>query len=441
MKTIYYDCFAGISGDMNLGAMIDLGVDARALERELRKLNLDGWRLEVSKDSRSGIFGTKVEVALDGEHATASTTHSHSDVCAELHSHAHNHDHTHEHECGCGHSRAHSHAHGHTHEHRAYSDIVKIIEASDISARAKKYALEIFEKIAAAEAKIHGKDMAEVCFHEVGALDSIIDIVGAGICADMLGAEKFACSEIELGGGTVKCAHGVIPVPAPATAEILKNAPVKINGAYHECTTPTGAAIVAALCGNFARPVKGRILANGIGVGHRISAELPNVLRVSLIDETDNADNSDLLREKMFVLETNIDDMTAEELSFLCGRLFAAGAADVWQESISMKKSRLAAKVCALVSAEKRAAATECLLKNSSTLGVRISEVDRVFLPRESVKFASSLGEVNFKISEFRGVKKSKPEFEDCKKIAEENGLSIREATGKLEDEFRHRQA
>ena len=188
MKAIYYDCFAGISGDMNLGAMVDLGADKDALVAELRKLKLDGWKLEFSRDSRAGIFGTKAEVVLDA---------------------AHRHEHAHEHH----HRDAHADAHAHSHEHRAYSDIVKIVEESEISERAKELSLAIFEKIAAAEAKIHGTNVADVKFHEVGALDSIIDIVGAAVCADLLGAEKFACSAVELGGGTVRCAHGVMPVP------------------------------------------------------------------------------------------------------------------------------------------------------------------------------------------------------------------------------------
>ena len=381
MKAIYYDCFAGISGDMNLGAMVDLGADKDALVAELRKLKLDGWKLEFSRDSRAGIFGTKAEVVLDA---------------------AHRHEHAHEHH----HRDAHADAHAHSHEHRAYSDIVKIVEESEISERAKKLSLAIFEKIAAAEAKIHGTNVADVKFHEVGALDSIIDIVGAAICADLLGAEKFACSAVELGGGTVRCAHGVMPVPAPATAEILRGVPVRLNGAPHECTTPTGAAILAALCDSFEGKIGGRIIANGVGIGHRVCRELPNVLRVSLVELSEAPE---ILSENMKVVEANIDDMTAEELAFACLRLFDAGAADVWQEGVSGKKSRMGAKLCALVRADMLDAAVACVFENTTTLGARISEVKRVSLPRKTEIFESSLGAVGVKTADFRGRKKSNP--------------------------------
>lgn len=409
MKAIYYDCFAGISGDMNLGAMVDLGADKDALVAELRKLKLDGWKLEFSRDSRAGIFGTKAEVVLDA---------------------AHRHEHAHEHH----HRDAHADAHAHSHEHRAYSDIVKIVEESEISERAKKLSLAIFEKIAAAEAKIHGTNVADVKFHEVGALDSIIDIVGAAVCADLLGAEKFACSAVELGGGTVRCAHGVMPVPAPATAEILRGVPVRLNGAPHECTTPTGAAILAALCDSFEGKIGGRIIANGVGIGHRVCRELPNVLRVSLVELSEAPE---ILSENMKVVEANIDDMTAEELAFACLRLFDAGAADVWQEGVSGKKSRMGAKLCALVRADMLDAAVACVFENTTTLGARISEVKRVSLPRKTEIFESSLGAVGVKTADFRGRKKIKPEFDDCMKIAAKKNMPLGEIRRIVENEYK----
>ena len=422
MKTIYYDCFAGISGDMNLGAMVDLGADKDALVSELEKLGIGGWKIEFSKDGRGGIFGTKAQVVLDG------------------HGHSHDAPHPHEHEhAECGHHNDHAHAecptheHAHTHEHRSFRDIKAIIENSEISARAKKLSLKIFGKVAEAEAKIHGREIDDVCFHEVGAVDSIIDIVGAAICADLLGAEKFACSEIELGGGTVKCAHGIIPVPAPATAEILKNFRVKLNGASHECTTPTGAAIIAALCEPTETKISGRIVANGVGVGQRNPANIANVLRVSLIESA--PETNGVREEKMFVAEANIDDMTAESLAFLCSRLFAEGAADVWQEAIAMKKSRLGTKVCALVSEERKGKILACLLGESSTLGVRVSEVSRFSIPRETNSIKTRLGEVRVKISEFGGRAKIKSEFDDCASIANKKRLPLDEVRRIAENE------
>ena len=422
MKTIYYDCFAGISGDMNLGAMVDLGADKDALVSELEKLGIGGWKIEFSKDGRGGIFGTKAQVVLDG------------------HGHSHDAPHPHEHEhADCGHHHEHTHAecptheHSHTYEHRSFRDIKAIIENSGISDRAKKLSLKIFGKVAEAEAKIHGREIDDVCFHEVGAVDSIVDIVGAAICADLLGAAKFACSEIELGGGTVKCAHGIIPVPAPATAEILKNFRVKLNGAPHECTTPTGAAIIAALCEPTETKISGRIVANGVGVGQRNPANIANVLRVSLIESA--PETYGVREEKMFVAEANIDDMTAESLAFLCSRLFDEGAADVWQEAIAMKKSRLGTKVCALVSEERKGKILACLLGESSTLGVRVSEVSRFSISRETKSIKTRLGEVRVKISEFGGRAKIKPEFDDCASIANKKRLPLDEIRRIVENE------
>ena len=249
----------------------------------------------------------------------------------------------------------------------------------------------------------------------------------------MLGAEKFACSEIELGGGTVKCAHGIIPVPAPATAEILENFRVKLNGAPHECTTPTGAAIIAALCEVSEAKISGRIVANGVGVGQRNPANIANVLRVSLIESAPETDG--VREEKMFVAEANIDDMTAESLAFLCSRLFAEGAADVWQEAIAMKKLRLGTKVCALVSEERKGKILSCFLGESSTLGVRVSEVSRISVPREIKNVKTRLGEVRVKISEFGGRAKIKPEFDDCASIAKQKSLSLDEVRRIAENE------
>ena len=419
MKTLYYDCFAGISGDMNLGALVDMGADAERLVAELGKLNLDGWRIEFSKDSRSGIFGTRADVVLSEETDCGGHGHTHTHAESSAHSHEHETD---------------GHHHAHSHVHRPYSEVVKIVNSSGISENAKKLSLKIFDRIAAAEAKIHGRDISEVCFHEVGALDSIVDIVGAAICADLLGVENFACSEIELGGGTVRCAHGILPVPAPATAEILRGFAVKINGAHHECTTPTGAAIVAALCGSQSAAPRGKILATGIGIGHRDSPELPNILRVMLVESGDSAAEYEI--GKMFLLAANIDDMTSEELAFARSRLLESGAADVWQEQIAMKKSRAAAKLCVLAHAADRQKLLECIFANTSTLGVRFSEIERAALPRKVVAFESSLGTVRLKISDFGGAKKIKPEFDDCEKIAREKNIPLAEVERIVRNEY-----
>ncbi len=429
MKILYYNCFAGISGDMNIAAFVDLGVDKDVLVGELQKLNLDGWRLNFSRDMRGGISGTKAEVIDETLPVPEHMGDAHSPEHHHLHGHAHSCEHAHSHG---------GHANVHSHLHRPYFEIKKIIENSKISQRAKIYALKIFDKIALAESKVHNKNIDEVCFHEVGAIDSIIDIVAAAVCADIVGADKFVCSAVELGGGTVKCAHGLLPVPAPATAEIVKGMPVKFNGAMHECTTPTGAAIIAALCDGFSEKISGKIIANGVGIGHRNSPELPNILRISLV-ESEDTDSLPLVREKMSLVECNIDDMSAEDISYLCERLFSVGALDVWQEAISMKKSRLGTKICALVFEKDAQKAAQFVFENSTTLGVRIVAANRFCISRKCVKFNSSLGEVSFKVAEFNGKTKAKPEFEDCKRISSKTGLAIGVVRKMLCNEFENR--
>ncbi|MBR4597366.1 MAG: nickel pincer cofactor biosynthesis protein LarC [Opitutales bacterium] len=399
MKILYYNCAAGISGDMNLAAMLDLGVDKNTLVGELEKLGLEGWKLETFKDERGGIFGTRVEVVCEGEHG---------------HCHEHHHEHHRE-----------EHSHEHHHEHRHYSQIKEKILNSALSQKVKDLAIAIFERIASAEAQVHGRKIEDVCFHEVGAVDSIIDIVGAAICADMVGADKFACSKVELGGGTVRCAHGTMPVPAPATALLAQAFPSTLGAANCECTTPTGAAIIAELCSEFEPKIFGKILKCGVGVGHRKIENLANVLRVMLI-ETGGAE-PEIFSEKMFELSANIDDMPPEQISLLCEKLFEAGALDVWQEGIFMKKGRLAAKVCALVNSENLRSAKDCFFMHSSTLGLRQAEVLRESLPREFDEVKTPLGKARRKIASFKNLKKSKFEFGDAKKIAEENSLSIME--------------
>lgn len=276
MRILYYDCFSGISGDMNLGAMIDLGVDKDYLITELSKLNLEGeYKIEVRRDSRKGIEGTKVDVILKDDHE------EHNHIHGEDHQHSHEHNHEHSH----AHSNDHEHHH-HCHEynhhiHRNLKDIENIINTSSLSDNVKKLSLNMFMKVAEAEAKVHGKPLYQVHFHEVGAVDSIVDIVGAAICLDYLKLDKIMASSIELGGGFVKCAHGLIPVPAPATVEILKGIPVKAGIVPFETTTPTGAAILAANVEEFTDMKEFTIEKIGYGVGGR-DTDIPNVLRVYL---------------------------------------------------------------------------------------------------------------------------------------------------------------
>ena len=290
MKIIAYDCFSGISGDMNLGAMIDLGIDKTYLIDELNKLNLEGWELIVQKDQRHGITGTKVTVKQTR----------------------------------------------HEHAHRHLSDIEKIIKDSALDNPTKELSRKIFMKIAEAEASVHGISIDQVHFHEVGAVDSIIDVVGAAICFNALKVDAVHVSTIELGGGFVKCDHGKLPVPAPATAEIIKGMPVKKGGVDFEATTPTGAAILAALGTDFNPDLAIKIEKTAYGVGQKEHPDVPNLLRVFLGETIENPGSGhDALH-----LECNIDDMNPEFFEYISERLFKAGASDVFFSNIMMKKGR-----------------------------------------------------------------------------------------------------
>lgn len=263
MKILYYDCFAGISGDMNLGAMIDIGVDKEYLLKELSKLNIsDEYEIKIKKDMKKGIQGTKVDVILKHEH-THDNKEDHNGHCNNIHEGEHHHEHLHE------------------HVHRNLKDIEDIINGSTLNDNVKKLSLNMFMKVAKAEGKVHGKPLDEVHFHEVGATDSIIDIVGAAICLDYLKVDKIMASNVELGGGFVKCAHGLIPVPAPATVEILKGIPVKSGVVPFETTTPTGAAILSGNVDEFSEIKEFLIDKIGYGIGQR-DVDIPNVLRVYL---------------------------------------------------------------------------------------------------------------------------------------------------------------
>ncbi len=391
MKILYYDCFAGISGDMNLGALIDLGVDLNYLIRELEKLPVHGYEIKTGKDMRKGISGTRLEVIIDSEHQI---------------------DHQH----------GHHHENDHHHHHNSYKDIRRMIEASELKSRVKEMSLDIFSKVAEAEAKIHNKAIDDVHFHEVGAVDSIVDIVGAAICLDYLAPDKIQCSTVELGGGMVHCAHGMYPVPAPATAEIVKNIPVRKGTVDYEATTPTGAAILAALVNDFTDKADFRILKTGYGIGFK-DGNIPNVLRVHLCETA--ADNETTTISSL-IIECNIDDMNPELYDYIIDSLFSAGAKDVFITPIIMKKSRPAVKLSILCTPDDESRVKEVLFRETSTIGVRRYVIDKTMLDRKIEQVSTRFGEVRVKSAFYQGVCiKSKPEYDDCIKIARSNQIPI----------------
>jgi uncharacterized protein (TIGR00299 family) protein len=399
MKTLYYNCPAGLCGDMNLGAMVDLGVNPEDLRTQLKKLGLEGWQVSFSQDERKGISGTRCDVIIK-EEAPA--------PLAPL-----------------------SPGHGH-HVHRTFKDIREMIEKSSLEAAVKKDAISVFKVLAEAEGAVHGKPVDDVHFHEVGAVDSILDIVGAAICWNLLGVDTIAASTIELGGGTVQCAHGRMPVPAPATAKLVKDFPVSMGGTSKEATTPTGAALLAGMDCQFNQPVSGKAIATGIGIGQRNSLELANVVYVSLLDSSnDQGDSSGPIIE----LVTNLDDMTPEHVAFLAEELMAAGSLDVWQTPATFKKGRLGCVLSALVKPEDREKLTDLILHHSTTLGVRWRAWDRTILEREQTERETSLGKVRIKsvLKDGHPVR-SKIEFDDLSRLARENNLSLSETEDKINE-------
>ena len=387
MKILYYDCFAGISGDMNLGAMIDLGVDPEVLREELRKIEIGSYEIQVKRDQRRGIFGTKVEVILpSGEGAPA--------------------------------------AHGHG--HRSFKDIAGLIEKSNFSEGVKSTSLNIFVKIARAEAKIHGHSIDEVHFHEVGAIDSIVDVVGAAICFDYLKVDQILSSPVQVGGGFVKCAHGMLPVPAPATAEILTGIPIKSGIVPFETTTPTGAAILAATAGRFAERVDFTPLKIGYGIGQR-DTDVPNVLRVFLGEMEDEQQDLDVELKEACLMECNIDDMNPELYEGIVERLFEKGALDVFLTPIMMKKSRPAVTISIICDADHRRGIEEVLWLHTSTFGLRVNKIEKLILRRDVSTVKTKYGVLSVKNAYLRGERiKWKLEYEDAKRLAQEKGVSIK---------------
>ncbi len=381
MRILFYDCFAGISGDMNLGAMIDLGVDSAYLIAELQKLNIEGFHLEVSKDNRRGISGTKATVVVENPD---------------------------------------------NEKHRHLRHVEELINNSTLSAKVKAKSIQIFDLIAEAEANVHQIDKQRVHFHEVGALDSIADIVGAAICWDYLKIDKVISSPIQLGGGTVKCAHGIMPVPAPATALIVKGIPIKMGLIQHEATTPTGAAILVALVDEFTEQFNFPIQQTGYGIGHRDISEVANVLRVYLSESEKGLGNTQQLESWM--IECNIDDMNPEFYEPLVEKLFEAGANDVFITPVIMKKSRPANRLSVLGTQKTLSELKSIIFKHSTSIGLITYPVTKTFLDRTEKEIDTELGMVRIKSTIFEGKEiHAKVEFDDIKRLSLLHGLSMSE--------------
>jgi len=430
MKTLYLDIFSGIAGDMFIGALIDLGVDARRLAHELEKLKLDGFHLHVLEAEKSGIAGIKFEVHLAHDHGHGHEPHHDCD-------HDHDYDHKHEHGHSHGGHVEHCHEHGkHDHSHedcRNFADIKTLITKSRLSPWVKKKSIAVFQHIAVAEGKIHGKPPGEVHFHEVGAVDSIVDIVGAAIALEMLGKPRVLAAPVVEGTGWVNCAHGRFPVPAPATLAILGARGIGVTQCEepHELVTPTGAALLAEFVEEFG-PMTGLVAEKiGFGLGTRDNQARPNVLRAVLGKAQGagrGARGNDWETDRVAVLETNLDDISGEVLGSFVEAALAAGALDVFHTPIQMKKNRpgvLLTVLCAEASADKF---TEMMLRETSAFGVRRTVADRRKLRREFTTVKTKFGSVTVKVGKLNGkVVQAAPEFESCRKLAAQKRVPLKE--------------
>jgi uncharacterized protein (TIGR00299 family) protein len=439
MRIAYLECFSGISGDMFVGALLDAGVPPEVFTQTVTALGVDA-RLEISRVDRSGISATKLDVIAAGEKELPREEFWEKESKAAEHNHAHSqeqaHTHNHEHSHGAtdSHSRGHSHSHEHTHEHqsshshshRGLKEIRQIISAAGISQSAKDSAIRIFEALGAAEAKVHNTDIEKIHFHEVGAIDAIVDIVCASVGAEALGVDEWVCSPLNVGGGTVVCAHGAFPIPAPATLELLKNAPVYSGDIQKELVTPTGAAIVSVLASRFSHFPSMKTEKIGYGAGTRNFKNSPNVLRLT-VGETAAQHESPFPVEEITVLEANVDDTTPQVFGYVMEQALQSGALDAFGTPVQMKKSRPGMLLTVLCRTEDSQRLIKLILAETTTLGVRMRRESRAALTRRHVSVTTKWGDVRMKLANLNGsISNYAPEYEDCRQIAKEQKVPLK---------------
>lgn len=422
-KSIYFECYGGISGDMTVAALLDAGADECKLKRQLGTLPLDGFTVEIGRAKKSGLDCCDFNVVLEEGY------HNHDHDMEYLYGHRNACGHVHDGEHG-GHGHAHGGEHaGHGHVHRGLRDVLDIISRSEITDGAKKIAADIFQVLAQAEAKAHGATAETVHFHEVGAVDSIVDIAAAAICFDDLGISDIIIPELYEGKGTIRCAHGILPVPVPAVMHIVGEHGLKlhITDVEAELVTPTGAAIAAAVRTKEKLPEQFKILASGTGAGKR-NYGLTNVLRAMIIESEENIQDDEKAEDAAIVkLESNIDDCTGETLGYAMERLFEAGARDVNYIPVFMKKNRPAYQVNVICTKEDAPIMEEILFKETTTIGIRRIPVERTILKRECRTVRTVFGEIKAKVCDMYGEPRIYPEYESVAAIARERKLPYRE--------------
>jgi uncharacterized protein (TIGR00299 family) protein len=390
MKTLYFDCFAGASGDMILGALIAAGVEAEAFKQQLSLLKVQGYSVDFETVDRSGISATYARVQTAEEHA-----------------------------------------------HRHLSDILKIIYDSGLSDAVKDRAAKIFSRLAEAEARVHNQPVERIHFHEVGALDAIIDVVGAAIGFELLGIERFAASALHVGSGTVNMDHGRFPVPPPAVAELLKGVPFYSTDIVGELVTPTGAAIITTVCTDYGPIPQLKLQQAGYGAGARQYEKFPNALRILIGEDLTTSDI-----ERLWMIETNMDDISPQILGHVMERAFDLGALDCYFTSVQMKKNRPGVLLSILCRNEQRPALSELLFSETTTLGIRAYEVERRALERRVVTVETQYGPIDVKVAQLNGhIVKEMPEYEQCRQAAREANVPLRVVEDAARSAFAARRA
>jgi hypothetical protein len=439
MRVAYIDCFAGIAGDMLLGALVDAGVPVEVLADATAALNI-GASLRIERVDRSGISCTKVHVLVDGHlaeaHAEPEQEHAHShdhergheNSHAEGNAHAHEaHEHSHE---AHGHGgEAHSHDNEHSHMHgRSLTAIRGLIQAAALDGPVKQTAIRAFELLGHAEAKIHNVPVEEIHFHEVGAVDAIVDIVASSAGVHHLNVAAWHSSAINVGGGTVVCAHGTFPVPAPATADLLRGLPTYSAHVMQELVTPTGAALLRAINPEFGPQPAMRVERIGYGAGTRNSKDFPNVLRISIGETSGSAGPQPADCETVTVMETALDDLTPQVLAYVAETALARGALDAMLTPVIMKKGRPGTLLTVLCNPAQSAALERLILTETSTLGVRIRQEKRSCLERRHIPVATEYGEIRVKVGSLGGeTMNAAPEYEDCRAAAAKHRVAIKQ--------------
>ena len=444
-KTLYLECYSGISGDMTVAALLDLGADREVLEKTLGSLGVDGFRTEITRVKKSGLDACDFAVILDEAHENhdhdMEYLHGH---LYERHGHDHgeHHEHSHsehnEHHHGAEHHHVHEHRHGeephaHHHEHRGMKEIREILLSSSMTDRAKEIALSVFEILSAAEAKAHGVPADQVHFHEVGAVDSIVDVAAAAVCLDNLDVTEVIVPKLCEGTGTVRCQHGILPVPVPAVANIVEqnHLNLQITNVEGELVTPTGAAIAAAVRTSDVLPDRFTIEKTGLGAGKRQYA-CPGFLRAMIIRPEDNSE-----KDRIYRLETDIDDCTGETLGLTMDKLFAAGAREVHYTPVYMKKNRPAYELIVICTEEKIRKMEEVIFRETTTIGVRRIPMERTVLKRRQQNIKTPFGEAEAKICTLPdGREVCYPEYESVQSLAAEAGLGFQEMYRQIQNSW-----